>query len=309
MTQFWHSAEVELLKNSYPFLSKEQLIALFPKRTYKAIQRMASTLAIKRGNNGFHATKQTRDRMSLAHLGHKLSPQHKLKMRTCTLNESAFDVLTEESAYWLGFLIADGNICYKKGIAIIALHLKDIDLSHLHKFRKFVGSSHKIGNYVNRRWGNASHSISFSSERIANVLEKYGFVPRKCFTAEIKGGVENNRHVWRGLIDGDGSLGVYERKNLNTTIRRVPYISVTGTKSVCLQFRSFLEKELGEPMPPSVVFYKRSYLFMVSDHRAVKAIKLLYGDCTIALERKLRKALEILRNSNTRLSEGGGSSN
>lgn len=294
MTQFWQSQELELLKKCYPFLSKEQLIALFPKRTYQAVQRMASTLAIKRGNKGYNPTKQTRERMSLAHLGRKLSPQHKLSMRTCTLNESSFDVLTEQSAYWIGFLIADGNICYKKGIPIIALHLKDTDLQHLHKFREFCGSSHKIGTYVNRIWGNSSHSLSFSSERMTNALEKYGFIPRKCFTAEIKGEVENNRHVWRGLIDGDGSLGIYERKNLNGTIRRVPYISVTGTKIVCLQFRSFLEKELCEPMPPSVIFYKKSYLFMLTDHRAVGAIKLLYGDCTIALERKLQKALEIM---------------
>lgn len=33
---------------------------------------------------------------------------------------------------------------------------------------------------------------------------------------------------------------------------------------------------------------------MLSDHRAVKAIKLLYGDCTMGLERKLRRALEIM---------------
>ena len=214
-------------------------------------------------------------------------------MRRRTLNEACFDVLTEESAYWIGFLIADGNICYKKGVPIIALHLKHIDLPHLNKFREFVGSSHKVGNYVNKIWGNASHSISFSSESMANTLKKYGFVPRKCFTAEIKE-VQNNRHVWCGLIDGDGSLGVYERKNMNGTIRRIPYISVTGNKIVCLQFRSFLQKELREPMPPSVIFYKKSYLFMLSDHRAVKAIKLLYSNCTIVLERKLQKALEIM---------------
>jgi hypothetical protein len=290
----WDNIELELLKKYYPTLSSQDLIALFPKRTYQAIQRMASSLAIKRRNNGYKHTKQTRERMSLAHLGHKLSPLHKLGMRTCTLNEASFDILTEESGYWIGFLIADGNICYKKGIPIIALHLKDIDLPHLHKFREFVGSSHKVGKYANRIWGNASNSISFSSERMANALGKYGFVPRKCFTAEIKGEVQNNRHVWRGVIDGDGSLGVYERKNLNGTIRRVPYISLTGTKIVCLQFRSFLEKELCERMPPSVIFYKRSYLFMLSDYRAVKAINLLYSDCTIALERKLQKALKIM---------------
>jgi hypothetical protein len=77
--------------------------------------------------------------------------------------------------------------------------------------------------------------------------------------------------------------------------RRVPYISLTGSKSVCLQFRAFLEKELNEPMPPNIIFYKKSYLFMVSDHRAVKAIRLLCSNCTIALERKLQKAIAILK--------------
>ncbi len=104
-------------------------------------------------------------------------------------------------------------------------------------------------------------------------------------------GIEINRHVWRGVIDGDGSLGVHVMKD---TGRRVPYISLTGSKSVCLQFKLFLEKELGERMPPNVIFYKRSYIFMISDRRAVKAIELLYRNCTIALERKLKRAIEIL---------------
>jgi hypothetical protein len=251
----WNNVELGLLKIYYPSLKKEDLLALIPNRTYDAIQRMASSLGIKRGNIGYHPTRETRNRMSLAHLGIKLSPHHKLKMRTCSLNESTFDVLTEGSLYWTGFLMSDGNISYKKGIPIIALHLKDIDLPHLLKFRDFVGSSHKVGNYVNKERGNASNSISFASESMANALAKYGFVPRKCFTAEIKGGIENNRHVWRGVIDGDGSLGVYVRKNLNGNIRRVPYLSLTGSKNLCIQLRSFLEKELDEPMPPNIIFY------------------------------------------------------
>ncbi|MFL6398808.1 MAG: hypothetical protein ACJ72J_04415 [Nitrososphaeraceae archaeon] len=191
-------------------------------------------------------------------------------------------------------MITDANVCYKKEIPIIALHLKAEDLPHLLKFREFVGSSHRVGSYINKIWQNTSCSLSFSSEKMANALAKYGFVPNKCFIAEIKGGVEFNRHLWRGVIDGDGSLGIYVRKNLNGGVRRVPYITITGTKNVCLQFKIFVEKELGEPMPPNVVFYKKSYLFMVEGRRAVKAIKLLYSDCTVALERKLIKAREII---------------
>lgn len=294
MNQFWDSNELDLLKRCYSTYMKDELLKLFPNRTYQAIQRMASYLDIKRPRIDFHHTPEARIQMSKSHTGVKLSSIHKAHMRRCSLNESAFDTLTETALYWIGYMIADGNISYKKGIPIVALHVKSEDLLHLLKFREFIGSSHKVGTYVNKTWGNTSHSLSFSSEKMANTLEKYGIVPNKCFIAVIKGGVEYNRHLWRGVMDGDGTLGVYVRKNLNGTVRRVPYIALTGTKNVCLQFKSFLEHELGEAMPPNVISYKKSYLYMIEGHRAIKAINLLYSDCRVALERKLIKASEIM---------------
>ena len=61
----WDDLELELLKTYYPSISSQDLPALFPNRTYQAIQRMASTLGIKRGNKGFKHTKQARKNMSL----------------------------------------------------------------------------------------------------------------------------------------------------------------------------------------------------------------------------------------------------
>lgn len=290
----WAINELEMVKQYYPSLTKEELLNMFPNRTYHAIQRMASYLGVKRNRINFHHTLEARSRMSKSHTGVKLSAEHKAHMRRCTLNESAFDILTEACLYWIGVMITDGNVSYKKRIAIIALHLKELDIAHLMKFREFVGSSHKISPYLNKTYGNTSYSLSFSSEKIATVLLKYGFVPNKCFIAEVKGGVESSRHLWRGMIDGDGTLGIYVRKYLNGGTRRVPYIALTGTKTVCLQFKSFLEKVLGEPMPPNVVPYRKSYQYTVQDHRAVKAIKLLYSDCTVALDRKLIKAKKII---------------
>jgi hypothetical protein len=290
----WSNKELEQLKAHYPDVVKRELIRLFPNRTYQSIQRMASYLGIKRTIPLRHSF-ESRAKMSIAHFGHKLSADHKMSLRRCSLNESVFDKLTESSAYWIGFLIADGNISYKKGIPIIALHLKEMDLQHLEKFRTFLGSTHKIGSYVSKVRGNRSYSISFSSERIADTLIKYGCVPKKCFVAEIKGSVQNNRHLWRGVIDGDGSLGVYNRKNRNGTIRRVPHISLTGTMNICTQFRDFLKREVGI-MSKKIVRSRNSYQFMVSDHSALKAIKLLYNDCTIALDRKLIKANRFIEN-------------
>jgi hypothetical protein len=292
LTQVWNDQDDNLLKRCYPTHTKNELISLFPNRTYQAIQRRASDLQVRR-TVSYHHTPEAKAKMSIDRLGRKLSKQHRQALRRCTLNECAFDTLNEHSKYWIGFLISDGNVCYKQGgdIPTIALHSKEMDLQHILKFKEFLCSSHKIGRYANKRWGNVSHSISFRSEKIANALAKYGCVSRKCFKVKIKGGLEYDRDLWRGIIDGDGCLGVHERKDSG---RRVPYISLTGTKTVCFQFRDFLEKKLGESMPSNVIFYKRSYLFMVSDHRAVKAIKLLYRNCTIALERKLQRANAIL---------------
>jgi hypothetical protein len=237
---------------------------------------------------------EARNNMSWAHIGRKLSNETRAKMRTCTLNERAFENITDQSAYWVGMLIADGNISIKKGMPIVALHLQEVDKDHIDKkFRDFVGSSHKLGRYVNKKTGRVYYSIQFSSERMANDLAKYGVVPRKWFTVRIKGGIENSRDLWRGVIDGDGNMGIYHRKTLADITRTVPYIGLTGNLHICLQFKGFLENVIGLSMP-QIVPYKNSYLFSVSDHRAVRVIRLLYKDCTVALDRKLVKAENII---------------
>ncbi len=196
MTMVWDNQEDNLLKRCYPMPMKKELLALFPNRTYQAIQRRASDLQVKRIVSYRH-TPEAKAKMSMCRLGRKLSKHHRAALRRCTLNECAFDSLTEHSNYWVGILMSDGNVCYKQGrdIPTIAYHLKEMDLPHLLKFRQFLNSSHTIGRAVNKKWKNTSYSISFRSERLANVLVKYGFVPRKCFNAQIKGGLENNQHI------------------------------------------------------------------------------------------------------------------
>jgi hypothetical protein len=237
---------------------------------------------------------EARGNMGRAHIGKKLSDETRAKMRRCTLNERAFETITDQSAYWVGMLIADGNVSIKNGLSIVALHLQDVDKDHIDKFRDFVGSSYKLGRYINKKTGRTYYSILFSSERMANDLAKYGVVPRKCFIAKIKGGIENSRDLWRGIVDGDGYMGIYHKKTLAGTTRIEPLISLTGSLHVCLQFKAFLENTLGLSMP-NVYPAKNSYTFPISGHRAVRAIKLLYANYTVALDRKSAIAKEIMK--------------
>ena len=49
---------------------------------------------------------------------------------------------TEDKAYWLGFLYADGSVGSKENK--IELGLAEQDLHHIEKFRDFIGINNKI---------------------------------------------------------------------------------------------------------------------------------------------------------------------
>lgn len=265
-------------------------IGIYPSKE-TLLKRSKSLTGLKRKP----ISEDTRIKMSRSHLGKKPSEETRMKMRKCQLNERAFSTpLSPDAKYWVGVLLADGNVSIKKGIPIVALHLHEIDKDHIGKFRTFVKSTHKISRYINKKTGRVYYSISFSCKLMADDIAKYGIVPKKWFIAKVKGGMEDDRDLWRGVIDGDGTLGIYQKKTANGMIRSIPYISLTGNLYICHQFKAFLEQRTGLPMP-EIIPYRNSYQFSVSDHRAVRAIKLLYENCSVALDRKLEIAKRIMK--------------
>ena len=62
------------------------------------------------------------------------------------LNHEAFDIVTNDAAYWIGFLFADGSVIkQQKGAPQVQLRLSEVDRGHLEKFRHFLDSTHAIG--------------------------------------------------------------------------------------------------------------------------------------------------------------------
>ena len=125
-----------------------------------------------------------------------------------TIDETVFDAITEQSAYWVGNLMADGNIYTgKTGNPRIALTLAERDREHLVKFRKFLNCSNRILLKISRLKGKIwnQYTLRFSSKRIAEKLIEFGVTARKSLTAKVIG-LEDNKHFWRGVIDGDGYI-------------------------------------------------------------------------------------------------------
>jgi hypothetical protein len=133
---------------------------------------------------------------------------------------------TEEKAYWLGFLYADGYI--SSATNIIELCLKAEDKEHIQKFKSFLNHVNKIGekNIKLNEENYKAYRISFNDKIMKQDLINKGCTPNKSLTLTFpkENQVPNYliRHFVRGYIDGDGSL-IYTNKTFK--------IEVLGTKS------------------------------------------------------------------------------
>jgi hypothetical protein len=207
--------------------------------------------------------------------------------RKYTLNQNAFAEITPQSAYWVGFLMADGNV-YKDHISI---GLSSIDKNHLLKFTSFLETDMPIKTELrkittpNGKSGIYSLSrVSITSRLIANHLASYGVTERKSHTAKAVG-LEKNLAFWRGVIDGDGCI---------TLARNIAYINLVGSKTIVKQFLDFV-LTFGTTKTTVKKIHKNSiYSVSVSGNLAKKLIETLYKDATTFLDRKYEKAMQII---------------
>lgn len=212
----------------------------------------------------------------------------KLRKYDYSTADHIFDVIdTEEKAYWLGFLYADGYVSGAKNT--IALALKEEDLKAIEKFRKFVGLENKPITTKIRHLSTGdkySYQFSFDSKATKDRLAELGCINRK--TAILKFPTEDQvpkkllSHFIRGYIDGDGCI--YTNKNKIT-------VEILGTEEFLIELKKWIN--LGQ----SKIYKTHSPIVMKTLHSGKYALELLeriYKDSTIYLDRKYKKYLDYL---------------
>lgn len=200
------------------------------------------------------------------------------------VDESVFSTITNESAYWIGFLMADGVVTQRQPHhqphIKLALHAKD--KKHVQKFRDFVRSDAPIREYLTNNGKTPVVEFQLCSQRIANDLALYGVVQRKSLTAKALR-LENNRHFWRGVIDGDGWIGTPVRKG----------IELVGAKPLLDQFCAWCGQLNLGPLPKSTI-HKTIYRVRLPQRFVIPVLKELYQSNDVCLERKKERAQLLL---------------
>jgi intein/homing endonuclease len=187
---------------------------------------------------------------------------------------------SEEKAYFLGFMMADGCITGKNTISII---LDKKDESHLLKIRNLLSSSNPIKHFKSRF--SEKHrftdkvKLSIESDILFLSLEENGCTKRKTNTLKfpkLRSDLEN--HFIRGYFDGDGSVYKTGKNTLG--------FSFLGT----LEFISEIHKRMSFSKA-KIQKEKRSaknvYYVNYGGHNCAKLFyDYLYNNATIFLERK-----------------------
>ena len=213
------------------------------------------------------------------------------KARPLPLNEAAFATITPESAYWAGFLLADGCIIPAGNGGVVALGLAAEDAAHVEKFRAFLGAGHKI--HVSSRRGHINgyakqpmHKISVSSTRLVNDLAALGVFPRKTSAEEAVPTLAMSRDFWRGVVDGDGSVFVANNKGY-----LYPTIGLCGGGCrIIEQFVTFANTVT--TVRSSIQRSRKTgvYQIAISGQAAKPLAAALYENAIVALDRKAAKA-------------------
>jgi transposase len=196
------------------------------------------------------------------------------------------DIGTPETAYWLGFLNADGSILgVNPGTLRLQVALARKDRAHLVKLRAFLGTEREIWDYEAKTIGGVLRPYSrlICQERpVVMDLVRHGILPNKTGAEKPwDGPVDLMRHYWRGMVDGDGSV---PGKSFTVTL--------SGSHEVVSAFVEWARGVCGTGINPTRD--KRSpdhWRAIMGGRSAVLALlDVLYADVPVALDRKVALA-------------------
>ena len=273
----------QLKEDGFLYAKKGAISKLIINLKYAADEYLANEdLNIKEICEKYNVSHSTFPKYLKEYLGIKIEKRVK-----SNFNDKIFDVIdTEEKAYWLGFIYADGYISstpLKKGkkIYTFELSLKASDSNHLEKLKFLLETSRPILLSENRC------RLLVNSKHFWNTLNSYGCTPNKSLTLQFpnKSIFKDEsliRHFIRGYFDGNGCISYSNKEHT------ILNMQLLGTKSFLQTLLTYLPEEFKD----LTIRHnhnnenEETYLINTSNKKAYKFFKYLYENSKIYLDRK-----------------------
>ena len=218
--------------------------------------------------------------------------------RKYSIDESYFDKIdSEEKAYFLGLLWADGYNCTDKGFVRICLVNEDKDI--LEKFRKAIKHEKSLTTrHLSKKhptWKDQKELL-IRSKHISNTLFDYGCYQNKSIRCNFPSVItkDQEQHFVRGYFDGDGSVRWTVPKNNNCP---KAVMSFVATSSMCKKIQIIIKKHCNIEM--QICKHNSStkvLVLQICGNNQIKSIlDWIYLGSKIYLKRKHKKYLDLIK--------------
>jgi hypothetical protein len=265
--RLWTAAEDEYIAREYPHADLDSISAAIG-RTRKAIHQRASKLSLPRKNprdwpdadvefvRRNYPAMPTRD--IVRHLGRPYESVRKMAERLgirkerrfywYTVNSGAFDLLSPDTAYVVGMILADGCI-HDAGRFTIANTDKEI----LELIGNALGTTRPLHPYYNPPY-KPGYTLHITDRRMVTALADLGITPRKSLTARLPAVPDEYFFDFlRGYFDGDG--------HARGDGRHLTVIFASGSRGLLADVSQAAARHLGrEPRPVRPHANRRGYL-------------------------------------------------
>ena len=214
---------------------------------------------------------------------------NKLSIKQDIFNE----INTEEKAYWLGFLYADGYVCNTK----VTINLKNSDKKHLEKLKEFLEYAGEVKTYNTSCDGKTYKmaNLSFSDMNISENLKNKGCIEKKSLILKFPSydivPKSLMRHFIRGYFDGDGYLGVSKIKQGELIVPRIGFLGTKKFIEGILNETKWVEKTLTHHKQHNENIFSIEW----NGGKYYDILEYLYKDSTIFLDRKFELYLKLIK--------------
>lgn len=206
---------------------------------------------------------------------------------------------TEEKAYFLGLIYADGNLYMSKRANSIevSISLQEGDKHILEKLQSLIYIDNpKPLEFVKKRKEHHKNQYKFitHSRKIFDDLLKLGLSPRKSrilkFPTESQVPHYLLRHFIRGYFDGDGSIYL-QKPSKKSTDFPCYRCSVCGTEHFSTELRKLLSKELSSIIEK----HNNSFILRILGSRSsFQFLNWLYSESSVYLTRKFNRFQDLI---------------
>jgi hypothetical protein len=213
--------------------------------------------------------------------------------RKYSIKEDFFDNIdTQEKAYFLGLLYADGN---NTSYGLVTLVLQERDKEILIRLNNMIQPTKPLcyRGYFSKRNKNHQnqYQLSIHNKHISRLLNELGLVRAKSLVITFPEWLDKDliKHFIRGFYDGNGNVGINKNPNIQivSTLSFCESIKKIVYDILSVESYVYIDKALNPVIRRFKIRRKKDML---------KFLDWIYQDSTIHIQRKYEKYL-ILKDS------------